>query len=427
MGMKRWLRAVCLTGAAVLLCACGNGGRGDGAAGRKETFVPALDTEAEITLYVIGGWENFEALEEVAKDFNEYYPNVSINYTLPDDYASVLANRMITGEELDFFLINNSDGSDLTPFTADAVNLEEAGIDFSNMPQGVRRGGYVNGEMKLFPIMQSVCGYMVNVSLLEEQGLSIPTNNEEFMTVCEAFKAKGIAPVMGYPGSIYQPSANSLLMDIALAENSQEIIDSLNAGEDSYGIIRRNLEDAVALKEKGYISEEGKELEDNYNAVIMRFLEGDVPFMACYAENFSGVKKREALSEAFMAAPFEYQFISSPTGETGFETCYLEEIAFCAYAKSPNVDYTIEFLKFLAIKEELDAIGNVKGMPAVTESSGDPRFAVLEGISDEEKVYFSDIGLDYRVLNFYRQACKALGDGTMDLDGVMESLEVWVR
>jgi len=391
---------------------------------QSAVFCPSLDTEAEIALYAIGPWENFEALEEVAQDFNEYYPNITIHYILPDNYALDLSNRLITGEELDFYLIQNSEGDDLTSFTKDAVNLEAAGVDFSNMAEGVRQKNDVGGERKLLPIMQSVNGYMVNLSLLEKYSLSVPTNQKEFTEVCDKLKENGIVPIMGHPDTVYQPSVNSLVMEIVLAENREEIIEALKAGDDSWGIVRRNLQEAMALKEKGYLSEEGSSLKDNYDAVIMRFLEGDVPFMACSAENFSGVKKREARSEAFSNTPFVYQFISSPTGENGFETCYTEEIAFCAYAKSANVDYVIEFFRFLATKSELNVMATVKGMPTVTEDSGDARFTVLENLSASEKIYFADTGLDYHVLVAYREACKALGNGRVDLDGAME-IFVW--
>ncbi len=422
MNRKR-ISAMVIAAFMLFLYACGSASENNvemGFEGQEVSFTPCLDTDVEITLYAIGRWENFEALEEVAQGFNDFYPNVTVNYALPDDFVLTLKNRLITGEELDFYLLQNPDWDDFDVYTREAADFEEAGIDFSNMPPQVKQEGYIDGKMKLFPIVQSVNGYMVNTTLLEKQGLSIPKNYHEFIAVCRRLKEKGVTPVMGYPDSVYIPSDNSFFMDVAMADNREEIVEGLNRGEDNFGIVEQNLKDALELKEKGYISPEGDDLEDGYNAVIMRFLEGDVPFMACSAEGFSGVKKREDKSQSFVNNPFSYEFIPSPTGETGFEACYSQDVVLCAYGKSPDVDYTLEFFRFLSTKEQLDIMGTVKGMPTVTENSGDKRFEVLENLSDTEKIYFSDTGMDYRVAEAYRGACKALGNGETDVEGAVE-------
>ena len=36
------------------------------------------------------------------------------------------------------------------------------------------------------------------------------------------------------------------------------------------------------------------EIQDNYEAVILRFFEGDVPMMVCSGDTVSGTKKRES-------------------------------------------------------------------------------------------------------------------------------------
>lgn len=45
----------------------------------SEEFSPSLDKEASVTISVNGSWSNFEALEAVAADWNEIYPNVNIS------------------------------------------------------------------------------------------------------------------------------------------------------------------------------------------------------------------------------------------------------------------------------------------------------------------------------------------------------------
>ncbi|MBO7092106.1 MAG: hypothetical protein J6W23_10000, partial [Victivallales bacterium] len=55
------------------------------------------------------------------------------------------------------------------------------------------------------------------------------------------------------------------------------------------------------------------ELKDNYDAVILRFFEGDVPMMLASGNTVSGTKKRESKSQAFTARPFKYSFHPVPS------------------------------------------------------------------------------------------------------------------
>ena len=52
----------------------------------KEGFQPSLDTSASSHINIAGGYSNFEALEAEFDRFNEYYPNVELEFTKIDDY-----------------------------------------------------------------------------------------------------------------------------------------------------------------------------------------------------------------------------------------------------------------------------------------------------------------------------------------------------
>ena len=53
-------------------------------------FQPRLDTDTECEITVIGSYSNFEALEAEFDSFNEFYPDVELNYVKPDDYNNLL-------------------------------------------------------------------------------------------------------------------------------------------------------------------------------------------------------------------------------------------------------------------------------------------------------------------------------------------------
>ena len=83
--MKKMLCAVLAALIAIVPAVCISGALAESAA-----FQPRLDPDTECTISVIGSYSNFEALEAEFDRFNEYYPDVELNYTKPDDYNNLL-------------------------------------------------------------------------------------------------------------------------------------------------------------------------------------------------------------------------------------------------------------------------------------------------------------------------------------------------
>lgn len=368
--------------------------------GRAETaqtnetqhFKPALDTAAELTLNVVGSMGNFEALDRIAVDFNEYYPNISIVYSNLEDFDNALENRLATGQDVDLFA---SDGWISESHYDNAENLLDAGIDMSAVVPDVLATGYYNGELKALPICEQVYGYMVNVSLLEANGLTVPASYDEFIAVCDAFKDKGIYPILAHPSWANGPFISHFAAEAACRDDRETVIADLNAGNDSCGVLQDTLAMIDAFHEKDYYHPDSANLEDVYNAVLMRFLNGDIPFAAFSSGNYSGIRKREAQSDSFQKNPFAYTFIASPTGADGYEAYYARSgsLSLSVYKDSANLAYANEFLRFLAGQEELHTLAEVKGMPSTTENTGDARFQHLENLKDTEKIYAADTGL----------------------------------
>ena len=72
---------------------------------QTDGFVPALDTDAEVTIHVIGSYDNFPSLDTVAADFAEYYPNVTVSYEKLDDYNNVVAERVVGNTDVDIYMM----------------------------------------------------------------------------------------------------------------------------------------------------------------------------------------------------------------------------------------------------------------------------------------------------------------------------------
>ena len=76
-------------------------------AATEEGFSPSLDTSAECSITVAGGYDNFEALEAEFDSFNEYYPNVELTFTKVDDYNNMIG-MVLNGNDAPDIYVNYS-------------------------------------------------------------------------------------------------------------------------------------------------------------------------------------------------------------------------------------------------------------------------------------------------------------------------------
>ena len=71
----------------------------------------------------------------------------------------------------------------------------------------------------------------------------------------------------------------------------------------------------------------------------------DMPFYVCNAECVSGMKKRESKSETFRTAPFEYEFLYAPLGDSG---AYMVERYRRDYDEYPRLRESVVTLRDIA-------------------------------------------------------------------------------
>ena len=400
---------------AVSLAACGSESSSTTAAGTSETstasssastsettsvstsesaasseFAPALDTSTEATLYVVGSWGNFEALDQVALDFQKYYPGVEVVYTKLDDYRNDLANKFVTGEEIDLFMNAWWD----TEYTANdniienAEDLYDSGIDFSNIDPDMLSTGLAGDELVMVPIYLDTYGCMVNTDIFAAAGVDVPGNYEELLSACEALAAAGYDQPIYANSSIYGKTFTGYYMERLLA------------GSDEVTALDETIAHIDALYDTGYVSTEGDSLEDSYNAVIMKFFEGDTAIVPFSGSSYSGTKKREAKSEEFTAEPFSYAFIGAPYSD-GDGSVYIDQLGTIymgVYKNSTQIDLANEFLRFMLTNDEMLVLQEIKNMPTTNIYNGLDNFPYLadaelycnttEGISslDEERI-----------------------------------------
>lgn len=337
----------------------------------ENVFQPKLDTEAKVELNCAGFFGNFEALDQVTNDFNRYYPNVEFTYeqVSSENYDSYLeanpeVDIMMTSQEM-----FGKFGDILDGFCAD---LSKEDINLADIEENMLQMEYHNGKLSAIPMGQNIYGLIVNVSLLEKEGLSVPADYEEFIQVLTALKEKGYTPIQGPESKVYAELTQGMLYDMLLADPS--LYEDLLAGKESaVDQLMPVMDKLNVIIENGFTDMAVNQTypNDNYDQAILTFFEGNVPFWVCNTEKVSGMKKRESKSEAFQANPFVYDYIYAPLGEKGPYVYAEPWFGFAVNKNSPDYEYAIEFIRFLATREEINKMADVKGIPSVAVEKTD--------------------------------------------------------
>ena len=377
-------------------------------------FAPSLDTSAAVELNVTGFFGNFEALDQVVNNFNEYYPNVTVLYE--QNSGDKLVEYVKNNPQVDIFMTDDTNlrYADWTDYyvRGSCADLTAAGVDTSAVQDGLLEGCTFDGALLRLPIGLDLTGMVVNKSLLRREGLEVPETWQQLLDVCAALKEKGYTPIQGPESSIYANLAYA--MGMATLGSDPALLEKLNAGdEEAAKQLQPAFERIQELVEKGYIDPEvnADYPNDNYDGAILRFFEGDVPFWVCTTEKVGGMKKRESKSEAYSASPFDYEFMDIPLGSEGAYEYVEPWFGFSVNKNSANYDYAVEFLRFLAQEEQLDTIASVKGVPSIAKHSADDRYARLASTEKVQLRFVNNGTLLNHMKDYFRQEVEALGKG----------------
>lgn len=413
---KILVAAFCL---ALVLCLSGCSSRETPAQPKAAAgFAPALDTKTVGSINVVGHYNNFEALEEEFNRFNQYYPEVKLSYTYLDNYSGILETALNSADAPDIYFVypsmsgrENGEG-----VYASAENLADPAlrIGLDCIRESLLYKGQ-SGSVYSVPVYTTTYGMLVNEAIFEKEKLSVPKTYEELLTVCEALKKAGYeSPVMSFNQNsflllpLYYPYFCAQLQ--ASPDALREVNAMTPAAADT---VRPILEQAKDFMMRGFVSLEScNQLENDYNAVIMRFFEGDVPMMLATANTVSGTEKRESQSEAFTAHPFRYSFHPVPSTKDGGYFVNSISMGFAVNKNSKNLVITNEFMRFLVSSEELNRMARAKRMVTPCKDMAlDEVYASFGSLSGNRIINLSELELssaaDWQVRKAVWQVCNS--------------------
>jgi len=388
-------------------------------------FQPALDTSVNGHISVVGGYDNFEALEAEFDRFNDYYPNLKLVYTKIDDYINMIGT-VLNGNDAPDIYVNYSWMYGREQYKASIDHAEDLADPALRLDLGCIRSNIIlntdDGTLPMVPVFSNTYGMLVNNSLFEKEGLSVPTTYQELVAVCDAFREKGYEnPMMGFS----QKETTSLFTLVVYpffcgtVAHDAEAVKKLNTLDASAGkYMRPSLEKLVQFLNDGCVDLDAcAEIKNNYDAVILRFFEGDVPMMFCSGDAVSGTKKRESRSEAFIANPFTYTFAPVPMSDEGANFLDMPNLQFSVNKDSANLDMANEFMRFLITPRELNEMAQNKGLISPTKDlSFNSMYAALGAVPEARILSPEVIGLTDDAVIQLRQAGYLVGTGAMTID-----------
>ena len=391
----------------------------------EEGFQPALDTSASCQISVAGGYDNFEALEAEFDRFNEYYPNVELVFTKVDDFNNMIGT-VLNGNDAPDIYVNYSwmYGREQYQSSIDhAVDLADPalGLDLDCIRSNIILNTE-DGTLPMVPVFSNTYGMLVNNSLFEQEGLSVPATYQELVEVCDAFREKGYEnPMMGFSNeettSVFTLTAYPYFC--GTVADDAEAVEQLNAMDPAAGeYMRPALEKLVQFLDDGCVDLDAcGEIENNYDAVILRFFEGDVPMMLCSGDTVSGTKKRESRSEAFIENPFTYSFAPVPMSDEGAVFLDMPNLQFSVNKDSPDLDMANEFMRFLVTTPELNEMAQNKGLMSPTKDlSFNSMYAAFGDVPESRILSPEVIGLTDDAVIQLRMAAYNVGTGAMTID-----------
>jgi len=417
--MKKLFLSVLSVITLVTLSACGQ---------PKEEFKPSLDTNKSCDIKVIGDYSNFEALENEFDRFNEIYPNVGLSYEKKDNYKETLANtNLLDGNDKPniFFSYTSMIGDPKYDKVVEHMEDFSNSVLKSNLdcirPELIHREK--DGKVLLIPVFSRTYGMLVNNDLFNKHNISIPTNMNELVSVCNSFKEKGIkSPLMGY--SKASDSSNGLMyafaypLVLASLSGNKEAINLANNLDSQAGEYMRNALNTVkSVIQNGCIDlTETDKIADNYNSLLLRFFEGDVPMMAC-GDAVAGTKKREEQSQAFTDSPFNYSFMPIPLTNEGGYFIDSPSIEFSVNKDCENLDMTNEFMRFLISNKELNEMSAIKRLVTPTKTmSFDSVYAPFAKVPTKNIMSPEVLGIKDALTKQIRIASFKVGRGEISVD-----------
>lgn len=236
-----------------------------GCTSNKPTIIQKEKASNTVTINFLTGSLNKNVLKymnEIMTDFHKKYSDIDIAYegyqqnqNTDKKLVDVIEERLKNDEATDVACM---DVKNIFDFVDEGKLVDLSDMPFANqMVDIAKKDSTVNGKVYSVPAaLVSYC-MVINMDMLNDCGLSKPTNWDEFLHCCEVLKQKGYRPIVGTRKFMKLIIYAGGLSQIYLSDQSEEYIKKLNNGEIPISdFTRPGFEMLQTLIDKGYLDPE---------------------------------------------------------------------------------------------------------------------------------------------------------------------------
>jgi len=327
------------------------GGHLAGGAARKETL--------EI-MYFHGGF-GVEFIEDSARSFEALHPDVRVKIWASPRIAEKIRLRLLSGDPPDIAFPG---------WGLDVDRVIEAGLLYDLQPDldGKWEKDFYPGILDMFrfdgrtygiPFFYSTSVFWYNKDLFAKHGWKPPATWDEFVSLCEAIKKEGVAPIalqgryIGYLGSIFLS-----LLDKIGEPGFVEAANRLEPGYWSRPAVKEGARRIQELFSRGYFQQGC--LGMSHTEAQMEFLQGRAAMVWC--GTWFSSEMHDVIPKDFHYSCFGTPLVPGGKGDATLVEVQLEHAFVCAGSKHPEL--AAEFLKYICAPEV--AASFVKGREALT-------------------------------------------------------------
>jgi raffinose/stachyose/melibiose transport system substrate-binding protein len=375
---KRKMLLPILMVSALLASACGGDDDSDSSSGSTDapgaTDAPSSGAEGTLRVLVHQNPPMVAFMEEFNDKFEADNPGVTIDLSVvnADDLATVNQTRL-TANDIDVTTITVTGfANPVQPYMTDAVTpywqqLIEAGqlMDLSDQPfvknydeLAIKEGGSFDGKVYSLNLGRTTySGMFVNLDLLAEVGVEVPTTWDELVAACDAVEGAGYKCMIAGGADGWPVFVGSYGLLGALYPDQQGLVEGLWTGGAKW-----NDEQGLQLFERYQTFASMLDAESaglGGDAAAQRYLAGDIAFGPMGGWN-AGVMEPPADSDQ-PGAEFEWSYVPFPGSDDAADNQTLfgkYDQGWAVAANTPVKDLAMAYLAAFSEPDNYNAFAN---------------------------------------------------------------------
>ncbi len=290
------------------LAGCGEGtvGKpGQGITDKKETVTIAF-------------WSD-QLTERYGKYLQETFPDINFEFYVATNSTDFYHFKEETGDLPDILTVRRFSLNDVASWKDSLMDLSASQLAGTFPQSYLRDYTYSDGTVNWLPVCAEVDSIIVNKSLLEANGLSVPTNYKEFIKTCTALKGLGIRPFSSNFEADYtcMEVLQGFSISVLASQEGREWRQQYESGQTD------ELDEKIWLP----VFERMEDVID-YGGISESDLEGDTAAMFAAYNNHQVAMIRGTSGEAARYGAEEGSVLMPYYGETEEESWYLTYPAF---------------------------------------------------------------------------------------------------